>query len=366
MAKTVSYGIGQYRYNKYYNYITNISYSGKATSTTSDSTIPASGQLQSWEWSYVKSSYEDPVVKLPLASDASGTPLIQYGNTYYMRVTIPQNNQYQTILDLKLCAGDTNTNSCDTSKFQHIKRLIIPPTPANDDNYSDVLLYEVPDDNTKTIKAQVLDKNHDQLKKGSSFSTFVAGEAYRTGSSGNYSYVYATSSNHAEPITKSTFYTLLQGWNVSSSDSQATVTFDFVFSPKYNLTGGYSYLVFETDRTDSYHQSIQYIDEGDGKTYYGTRLLKEDIQLELYSVNNLLERGSDGLSQIQSGTDTLTHIGIWGHPEQLLAINGEEIKIGQSGFYELTDFTIRTLGVVVRDPNEDRFTIDYEYRIVGG
>lgn len=46
----------------------------------------------------------------------------------------------------------------------------------------------------------------------------------------------------------------------------------------------------------------------------------------------------------------------------MLAINGEEIKIGQTNFYELNDFTIKSLGVVAKDVN-DRFTIDYQYAL---
>jgi hypothetical protein len=46
----------------------------------------------------------------------------------------------------------------------------------------------------------------------------------------------------------------------------------------------------------------------------------------------------------------------------MFTINGEEIKIGQSGYYELKDFTINSLGVIVTDYDIDRFTIDYEYR----
>jgi hypothetical protein len=65
-----------------------------------------------------------------------------------------------------------------------------------------------------------------------------------------------------------------------------------------------------------------------------------------------------------TGVNALTHIGVWGHPEQILAINGEEIRIGQSGFYELNDFTITQLGVIVNDPIKDRFTIDYEYKLI--
>lgn len=44
-----------------------------------------------------------------------------------------------------------------------------------------------------------------------------------------------------------------------------------------------------------------------------------------------------------------------------LAINGEQIQIGKNGFYELDDFNITNLGIVVKDENIDRFSIDYEF-----
>ena len=58
----------------------------------------------------------------------------------------------------------------------------------------------------------------------------------------------------------------------------------------------------------------------------------------------------------------LNHIGVWGHPEMYLAINGEQIQIGKTGLYELDDFEITNLGVVVQDFAIDRFTIDYEFK----
>ena len=46
----------------------------------------------------------------------------------------------------------------------------------------------------------------------------------------------------------------------------------------------------------------------------------------------------------------------------MLAINGEEIHIGQSGFYEINDYTITSFGVAAKD-NDDKFIIDYQYEI---
>jgi hypothetical protein len=44
-----------------------------------------------------------------------------------------------------------------------------------------------------------------------------------------------------------------------------------------------------------------------------------------------------------------------------LAINGEQIQIGKNGLYELDDFNITNLGVVVKDYDIDKFSIDYEF-----
>ena len=45
-----------------------------------------------------------------------------------------------------------------------------------------------------------------------------------------------------------------------------------------------------------------------------------------------------------------------------MSINGEEIRIGQSGYYELNDFNITNFGIVVKDAN-DRFSLDYQYKV---
>lgn len=43
-----------------------------------------------------------------------------------------------------------------------------------------------------------------------------------------------------------------------------------------------------------------------------------------------------------------------------MAINGEEIQIGSSGYYELNDFEVKQL-CVVADGVKDMFTLDYQY-----
>jgi len=341
MANTTSYGIGQYRsenlQNKAIKYINNL-YNDEPTIT------------------YYETNYRDIQIELPLLNGKN--PLIVAGETYYVRLTVPQNHQYSTVLNLKLCPQ--KNGRIDTSRYQHIQQLIIPPTKADDDDMSHVILYNVPAGTGPsgiTEKAQVMDKYHDsRLDQSNLTITYNNGELYYTAIENVLGYYYRWNNKWYQVVNKSEYY-LLQGWKVAGDSHTTTITFDFVFSPKYDLMDGYSYLLLETDRSDSYQDSIQYINDKNNGTLYGTYLDKSQIQFELYSVTNLIK------NHIQAGTSLLSHIAVQGHPQQLLAINGEEIKIGQSGFYELTDFTISSIGVVVRDYDKDRFIIDYEYRI---
>lgn len=369
MAKSTSYGMGQYRWNKNYKYIQNSMIGEKVTEENAE--IPPD------YIEYHKTDYQDVKVKLPtFQSNNVTSPYLQYGSTYYMRLTVPQHNQYDTILNLKLCPE--NAGDIDASRFQQIKRLVVPKTPEDDDVLSDVMLFEVPEneciDENKwgTIDVQLWDEYHDYKKwiKTHDLNNWPdqrnKGEIYfeRINDNGDEQYRYYCNNGQSILMTdKYQIGQIPQTWKMRDTN-QSTVTFDFVFSPKYNLTGGYSYLLIETDRSEAYHQTIQYVEgtQEDKETYYGTRLNKEDVHIELYGVSNLIQNSTTAGSQIQSGTSSLSHIAVWGHPGLLLAINGEEIKIGQSGFYELDDFTINQLGVVVRDPNKDRFTIDYEYK----
>ena len=375
MATSVNYGMGQYRFDKNYNYLSSNYYK-----------VGASDDGKTWisdnsdRYGYINiNGHQEAWFSLPYTSDISGnssdnaaTPIVQYGETFYVRLTLPQNPEYTTTVNLKLCAGTNgkrgNESNIETERFQHLKRIVIPPTPRTDDNiYNPVILFD-----TDGINDTSLLKDNDaavQLWPEGEFSrdrtTYQKGYIYERQNNNHSEYRYFTQSGNwsAGTLVKNvSFTTLTQKWKVVQNQ-KATITYDFVFSPKYNLTQGYSFLLMEIDRSDSHHSTIQYIGE-DTNTYNGTRFELSDIELELYHVGNLLQGVSP---QIQAGgTNNLSHIGIWGHPEQIFVINGEEIRIGQSGFYELNDFNITSLGAVVdpNNPTKDRFTIDYEYRIV--
>jgi len=361
MANRVTYGMGQYRYTNSFDYITQY----LDTTTEQD-------KINYFNHNIGGLLYKDIVVKLPTIKNDSNIVdyVVQYKKSYFLRLTVPQNRVHEVTLDLKLFHHDSNidpSNITTVEDYQHIRRILVPPMPnGNKDIYSDVILYTLNNSND-TVYAGIVDLEHKYLpptqedpSPNNNF-TPIENRVYENGrSSGVQYYLYKNGWQPIEYFSQKT--TLVQDWKISTNDTESCITIDLVFSPKYKMDGGYNYLLIETDRTSGWQRELQYI--MDNKPYHGTYLDKNQIKVQLYTVNELINPINTTRSQIVSYTSDLNHIAVWGHPELMLAVNGEEIKIGQTGFYELKDFNINSLGVVVLDKDLDRFTIDYEYRIV--
>ena len=342
MAGTISYGMGQYLFTKNYRYMTQLSIDDIKYQTIEDST---------------QTKYRDILVKLPTTND--NTPIVQYGQDYFLKLSVPRNRQYTLTLNLKLCPADSDNNPV-LDRFQQINKIEIPPTPEDDDVYSEVVLYEIP--NNSTIAVGLIDLQHDESTYDGPVGSTIShhqGELYKAMDNGEIVYRYYTSASSFNVVENFNSVKLIRSWELTDS-AEDIVTYKFAFSPKYNLTEGYRYLLIETDRNNLWTNEIQYVDDD---TYNGTFLDLNSVSVELYTVNNLLAGASAGTSQIKAGTNVLSHIAVWGHPEQIMVINGEEIKIGRTGLYEIKDYDITSLGMVVEDYNADRFTIDYEYKI---
>ena len=112
---------------------------------------------------------------------------------------------------------------------------------------------------------------------------------------------------------------------------------------------------------------------GDGKSIYGrwvnlkqptgntitvNGVTRAELVEDTFKISLMKNINSGGI--LRSQGNKLTKIGIWGHPELMMAINGEEIKIGSSGYYELNDYNIDKL-CVAADGAEDMFVLDYQY-----
>lgn len=132
-----------------------------------------------------------------------------------------------------------------------------------------------------------------------------------------------------------------------------TTTFELIFTPNSN----YNQIIFELKRLalDSY------IDNGDGTS---GRIMKIKI-LQFDRVINVI---SSYLAKNYAGMTTLKKIGIQGPPGLLFCIDGEEIRIGRSGIYELynEDINISYIGFIIKDSlftqdGKDFFIMDFKY-----
>ena len=87
---------------------------------------------------------------------------------------------------------------------------------------------------------------------------------------------------------------------------------------------------------------------------YGRALSIEIERLdEIYNVIDFLENSID--------TDTLKQIGVQGPPGLLMSINGEEIRIGRSGLYEINNgVSVSFIGFII-EQDEKYFVLDYQY-----
>lgn len=130
-------------------------------------------------------------------------------------------------------------------------------------------------------------------------------------------------------------------------------TFELIFTPNSN----YNQIVFELKRL----ALDFYTDNGDGTS---GRIMNIKI-LQFDRVINVI---SSYLAKNYAGMTSLKKIGIQGPPGLLFCIDGEEIRIGRSGIYELynEDINISYMGFIIKDSlftqdGKDFFIMDFKY-----
>lgn len=272
---------------------------------------------------------------------------IKYGHVYFLELELPRHIQYTTDINVKICAS-VDEDIDIKNQFQSIRKIKVPNSLADTTYYRDVLLYETEDKKTEAGLVTT-DETDDTV-----------GHIFYNRNSGNEEGTYwliQENNNRTYQIKNYQTLRMIEYWKITEMNEN-TITYKMIFSPKFDLgEKGYRYIYLEIDRDNDWNSNIQYIENN--KTYKGLYMDLSKINLKIYEVKNIL--GSNDNYHIPQGS--LNHIGVWGHPETYLAINGEQIQIGKNGFYELNDFNITNLGVAVEDPNTDRFSIDYEFVI---
>lgn len=258
---------------------------------------------------------------------------------YYLRVKVPQNMNYVMGFNIKLVKQETNT----TFVYQFVRNVTIDRGGSGVGSYKAVL-YGYPIDDPNQIVDIALPALYDASvpsEEGKIYYQEVSKkrEYYLGNSDGSYTRTFDINEISVSPT-----------WR--DEDGASFGIFELAFRPIED----FETIVLEMVRTTEDY-SIQNVI--DGKNVYGRLVdidkIKNDPEgITLYHLNNLVDYMNPGGS--------LIHIGIWGRPGLPMSINGEEIHIGPSGFYEIDSIPIDSIGMIVGDNDFSKnFTIDYMY-----
>lgn len=326
MADTIQYGMGQIRYNNSSNYMSNCNFTYN----------PVSVLVSSENESDV---YQDIILKSN-NSDFSFDP----NTAYLLKIKIPKDLNYNSTYRIKLISTTDSSNTIlnpDTVTYQMIKYINVPKE-TNSSTSSQVIIYPVDRNGELWVQGDYIVKSAIVI---TDLNTEIhPGDVYFE--NGKY-YIAGNSESEKQEISNKSEIILNHNWITGHSSSN--VEFNFILTPR-SSDETYNQIWIEMFR-ESYDQDIY----SDG--FYGRKIDLESglFEVEVYELSNLIDD--------ISGVDTLTHIGVYSHPNTIMAINGEEIRVGQSGYYELNNFEITSFGIAAND-NKDRFIVDYQYQII--
>ena len=358
-----TYSMGQYRFSSSSDTVENLD-----DITLSYEAVAVSDEIEGSDLNTV--SLQDVVIY-----PTSGEPF-EEGKDYYAYLQIPQDMNYNLELTLRLIKGSSE----EASNFQYIKKINIPSGGSNQDVHQVALYDDNPlKDVSGIIKATIPndipfkegknydDKDNDSLEISNNkldSSKVEVGMLYRyrkfkenddgsKSTTETYYYLGMNNENdekYLKRTDKVNDILLPESWKITKSSN--VVTYVVAFRP---VESGFTKLLLKMTRiVEDYN--IERVNEK-GKTEYGRKLdIKNMTGCKLYKVHDLVN------NKKAIPFKSLTKIGVWGHPELMMIINGEEIKIGPSGYYELDAIPIKSLGVVALS-NKDTFSIDYQYAL---
>lgn len=357
-----TYSMGQYRFS------------------SSSDTVKDLGAILSYETVAVSDKIEgsdtNTISLQDVAISRGDGEAFEAGKDYYAYLQIPQDMNYNLEITLRLIKDSKE----EASNFQYIKKINIPMGGKSQNTHLVALYDDNPDKNTNGnikivfpedipfLKGNSYDKGEDsleiskdkldqnkveagmlygykELKENDDGSKSTVATYYYLGMNNENNEKYLKRTNKVNDII------MPESWK--ESDGDAISTYVVAFRP---VESGFTKLLLKMTRiVEDYN--IERIND-DGNIEYGRKLDKSKMTgCKLYQVYDLISNGN-----IPCKGKPLTKIGVWSHPELMMIINGEEIKVGPSGYYELDAISVTSLGVVALS-NKDMFSIDYQYDI---
>lgn len=256
---------------------------------------------------------------------------------YYVKIDLPQNVNYDFSFNIRLCKQDESSSE----SYQYLKTFTMPKGNSSSNSHS-VALYAVdPTNNNSSVKAMIPVEVDSFPTSGA-----VSGTLYHKRNTS--SYAVGRANGKTQTTTKVNAAIMTESWKQDITGSMKSV--EIVFRP---VVDGMNYLKFQMVRTTQDSAIRTTVTMADGETtkeVEGRAIQLTDVSYKLYKLNNLLP---DSLS-------SFSRIGVWSHSGLLMAVNGEEIRVGASGYYELAVLPVNSLGIVAQG-YQDNWTLDYEY-----
>lgn len=357
-----TYSMGQYRFSSSSDTVKDLG------ASLSDETVAVSDKIEGSDTNTI--SLQD------VAISRGDGEAFEVGKDYYAYLQIPQDMNYNLEITLRLIKDSKE----EASNFQYIKKINIP-SGGSIQNVHQVALYDsnplkdadgvikatIPEDipflegnsynkgeDSLEISKDKLNQNkveigmlygYKELKENDDGSKSTVATYYYLGMNNENNEKYLKRTNKVNDII------MPESWKESGGD--AISTYVVAFRP---VESGFTKLLLKMTRiVEDYN--IERIND-DGNIEYGRKLDKSKMTgCKLYQVYDLISNGN-----IPCNGKPLTKIGVWSHPELMMIINGEEIKVGPSGYYELDAISITSLGVVALS-NKDMFSIDFQYAV---
>lgn len=310
MADNVSYGIGQYRFHNSAACIEEVGFSGDGPQYVSP---PGSS-------SAMNSAYSDVCVKLEDGRFGSG-------KDYHLELAIPREIGFSHTVNVWL-----GNSSSPNGKIQPIRQIIIPPAAITGDKVHYVAIYS--DSQSSEAQGPI------EIKP----SWLVRENGIVTG--------IRLSDDESSRIYRYFNYGILnESWRGGNTLDDTVATFEMVFRP---LVDEFDCIYLTLERTSDDYRVISTDD--DGMTRIG-HIISIDPDKGFKIALHEMKQLNNGVIPHRA----LSRIGVWSRPGLMMAINGEEIRVGQSGYYELDAIPVTSISVFAQDFANDNFSIDYQY-----
>ena len=272
------------------------------------------------------STYFKDVVVVP------STPL-KPKKDYYLSISIPQDINYDMSFNIKLI-NSTDDSATASQNYQFIKTVTINRGGSGENVYN-VVLYEKSDGTVSAMIPLPFVRNSESVLDAIYYDNIY--DRYYLGLGGlNYKLTYNFND-----------VAIVASWKENQGLNY--VNFDMIFRPLEQ---------FDTILIEMVRSAEDYnIQRSVGDAIeYGRVINAANLKYKLGELNNLVQYMNNGGS--------LSRIGVWSHSGLLMAINGEEIRVGRSGLYEIDVIDIDSIGIVADDNDyTNNFTIDYQYLI---